>query len=147
MPTLLDRPISEKAWLTEAGRRKGASAASSSLDGVNGGQKTVRDAGPWQPAVEKMMEFQHLEDNWDGQGAQVPSYELLASAIGLAYTLLDQGVDPPHCVVPGVDGTVTFEWHDPNGTYTEVEIIRPLYAEAMMIEPGQPPQHWTLPTE
>jgi hypothetical protein len=85
--------------------------------------------------------------NWDGQGARAPSYDMLASAIGLAYTLYQQGVDPPNCVIPGVDGTVTFEWHDPDGTYTEVEIVRPLYAEVMMIEPGKPARHWTLPTE
>ena len=147
MPSLLDRPILEEDWLKEAGERNGTSTAPARLQGVNGEQKAVPDAGPWEPAVQKMVTFQHLGDDWDGQGARAPSYEMLASAIGLAYTLYQQGVDPPNCVVPGVDGSVTFEWHDPDGTYTEVEIVRPFYAEVMMIEPGKPARHWTLPTE
>jgi hypothetical protein len=147
MSSLLDRTILKDDWLKEAGERNGTSPAPARLHGSNGEQKAVPDAGPWEPAVQKMVTFQHLGDNWDGQGAQAPSYELLASAIGLAYMLHQKGVDPPNCVVPGVDDSVIFEWHDPDGTYTEVEIVRPLYAEVMMIERGKPAKHWTLPTE
>jgi hypothetical protein len=147
MTSLLDRPILEADWLKEAGERNGTSTAPARLHGVNREPKAIRDAGPWEPAVQKMVGFQQLGDNWDGQGARAPSYEVLASAIGLAYTLHQKAIDPPNCVVPGIDGSVTFEWHDPDGTYTEVEVIRPLYAEVMMIAPGKPARHWTLPTE
>jgi hypothetical protein len=147
MSSLLDCHILKEDWLKEARDRNGTSTAPARLRGINGDQQAVPDAGPWEPAVQKMVAFQHLGDDWDGQGARAPSYDMLASAIGLAYTLYQQGVDPPNCVIPGVDGTVTFEWHDRDGTYTEVEIVRPLYAEVMMIEPGKPAQHWTLPTE
>jgi hypothetical protein len=147
MIPLLDCHIQEKDWLKEAGERNGTSTAPMRLHGTNGTKSAVPDAGSWEPAVQKMVAFQHLGDDWDGQGARAPSYEVLASAIGLAYTLYQQGVDPPNCVVPGIDGSVIFEWHDPDGTYTEVEIVRPLYAEVMMIEPGKPARHWTLPTE
>jgi hypothetical protein len=50
-------------------------------------------------------------------------------------------------VTPGVDGSVALEWQFPEGTYAEVQIVRPLHAEVMVIEPGQPAKHWTLPTE
>jgi hypothetical protein len=147
MPSLLDHPIRKESWLKEAGDRNGTASAALRLHGVNGEPNSVPDAGPWEPAVAEIVAFQHLGDDWDGLGAQAPSYEVLASAIGLAYTLHQQGVDPPNCVVPGVAGSVTLEWHDPDGTYTEVEVVGPLSAEVMMIEPGKPARHWTLPTE
>ncbi|HTU89622.1 MAG TPA: hypothetical protein VMF69_05955 [Gemmataceae bacterium] len=146
MSSLLDCPIPEQAWLREVGQRNGAFTVPARLDAALESQRDVPDAGPWEPAVMKLVEFEHLGDNWDGLGARAPSSEMLASAIGLAYCFLEQAVDPPDCVVPGLEGSVMFEWHDPDGTYTEVEIVRPLYAEVMVIEPGKPARHWTLPT-
>lgn len=147
MPMLLDRHIPKADWLREAGERNGAPKAPTQPRGVDGEQEVGSDAGPWQPTVKKIVEFQHLGDDWDGQGAQAPSFDLVASAVGLAYLLHQQGVDPPNCVVPGVEGAVVFEWHFPDGTYSEIEIDQPLHAEVMLIEPGKPAQHWTLPTE
>src|SRR5215468_7301438 len=108
MPSLVSFHIAEHNWLKESGPRNGTAPAR--LHALNATVKPVPDAGPWEPAVVKMVEFQHLGDDWDGQGARAPSHALLASVIGLAYTLKDQGVDPPHCVVAGVEGTVTLEW-------------------------------------
>ncbi|MBI1915214.1 MAG: hypothetical protein HYS12_10820 [Planctomycetes bacterium] len=147
MPTMLARPIREEAWRQRASRRNGLSAISAPRNSFQNSADDVGDAGPWEPAVRVLVEFQHLGDDWDGQGARPPSRELLASAIGLAYTLHEQGVDPPSRVVPGLEGSVIFEWQDPDGTYTEVEIDRPLHAEVMLMEPGQAVKHWTLPTE
>jgi hypothetical protein len=147
MPLLLERPIQKADWLREAGEMNGASNAPTRLRGAEGEQAPGSDAGPWESAVKKIVEFQHLGDDWDGQGARKPSSDLLASAIGLAYLLNQRGVEPPNCVVPGVDGTVILEWHFSDGTYSDVEIVRPFYAEVMLIEPGKPAQHWTLPTE
>jgi len=73
-------------------------------------EKRVADADPWEPAVQKIVGFQQLGDDWDGLGAKAPSRELLASAVGLAYLFYEKGVDPPLCVVPGLDGSVNLEW-------------------------------------
>jgi hypothetical protein len=140
---MLDCPILKEDWVHRVGGRNGIPAPSAEPPA----EKPVPDAGPWEPAVQKIVGFQHLGDNWDGFGAKAPSRELLESAIGLAYTLYQKGVDPPQRVAPGVDGSVIFEWQDADGTYTEVENVRPFYAEVMMIEPGKPAKHWTLPTE
>jgi len=147
MPSLLDCHVSEKSWLKEAGEGNGASPAPARLHGANEAPRAVPDAGPWEPAIVNIVKFQHLGDNWDGQGAQAPSHELLVSAIGLAYTLNEQGVDPPSRVVPAPDGSVIFEWQWPNGAYGEIAIDRPLHAEVMLIERGQAAKHWTIPTE
>jgi hypothetical protein len=114
------------------------------MDDGMAGHGEVRDAGPWAPAVIKLVEFQFLADDWDGQGALAPSHDMLASAIGLAYTLHQQEIEPPSRVVPGPEGSIIFEWQEPDGTYTEVEIVRPFHAEVMSIEPGRPAKHWTL---
>jgi hypothetical protein len=126
--TLLEH-VTKDAWRLRAGRANGS------------------DAGPWEAAVKSVVEFQHLGENWDGLQARPPSRELLESAIGLAHLLNERGVDPPSSVVPGLEGSVLFEWQFPDGTYAEIEVDRPLHAEAMMIKPGQDAEHWTLPTE
>ncbi len=140
---VLDCPVAKEDWAHEVGEWNGLSMPSAERPA----EKPLEDAGPWEPAVQEIVSYQHLDDNWDGYGAEAPSLELLASAIGLAYTFYQTGVPPPHRVAPGVNGSVIFEWQDVDGTYTEVENVRPLYAEVMMIEPGQPAKHWTLPTE
>jgi hypothetical protein len=147
MSSLLDCPIREQNWLKEATLRNGIPSGTGWLHGVNKDQKVVPEAGPWEPAVREMVAFQHLGDNWDGQGAQAPSDEVLGSAIGLAYFFYEQGVEPPSRVVPGPQSSVIFEWQDPDGTYTEVEVVNWLFAEVMRLELGKPAQHWTLPTK
>jgi hypothetical protein len=139
---VLDCPIPEAAWAHEVDERNGAALSPARHVGESPGA----DAGPWEPAVQKIVEFQHLGDDWDGLGAVAPSRELLESAIGLAYLLSEKGVDPPHSVVAGLDGSVNLEWQDTDGSITEVEIDRPLHAEVMVVEPGKAPRFWELPT-
>jgi hypothetical protein len=141
MPALVNVPRQD--WLYEVGSRNGVS-----IPQVNQpAQKFVANAGHWEATIQTLIDFQHLGDGWDGLGAKAPARDLLESAIGLAYLLYEKGVDPPHRVVPALDGSIVFEWQDPDGTYTEVEIIRPLHAEVMMIERDRPAKHWTLPTD
>ena len=147
MPSLLNCDIPEQAWLKETGERNGSSTKPASACRGNAEGRARSDAGPWEPFVEEMVAFQHLGDDWDGQGALAPSFDLLASAIGLAYLLQEQGVDPPSRVVPGLEGSVILDWQDPDGSYTEVEIVRPLYAEVMVVVPGKPAKHWTIPNK
>lgn len=129
---ILNGPIPTDVWAHETHAPNGSLAKS---------------AAPWEPWVQKIAEYQHLDDAWDGAGAKAPSLELVESAIGLAHLLRDREMLPPSRVVPGIDGTILFEWQLPDGTYAEIEVVRPLFAEVMVIEPGKPARHWTLPTE
>ena len=138
---VLDCRIPKIDWAHEIDERNGVSTRK----GTSAEESTA--AGPWEPAVQRIVEFQTLGDDWDGLGAKAPSRELLASAVGLAYLLHERGVKPPVAVVPGVEGSVIFEWHEPDGTYAEVEVVRPLHAEVMVVMPGKPATHWTLPTD
>jgi hypothetical protein len=139
---VLDRPIAKEDWAHQTGERNGIAAPSAGQSG----DKPLADAGPWQPAVQEIVSYQHLGDNWDGYGAEPPSREVLQSAIGLAYTYYQDGVEPPYRVAPGVAGSVIFEWQLADGTYATVEVDGWLHAEVMVIEPGKPAQQWTLPT-
>jgi hypothetical protein len=142
---LLNCHIPEQTWLKEAAVRNEACPAGNRRRGVAKAQE-VSAATRWESIVARIEAFQHLKDNGDSQGPQAPTAELLTSAIGLACTLHQQGVEAPTRVVPGPVGSVIFEWQDLDGTYTEVEVIRPFYAEVMVIQPGQPAKHWTWPT-
>jgi hypothetical protein len=140
---VLDCPVEEKDWRQETLQANGLPERR--LDPSD--PDSTMDAGLWEAAVCKIVGFQHLGDDWDGLGAKAPTRDLLASAIGLAYLLSEDGVAAPRAIVAGVDGSVTFEWQEPDGTYAEVEVVRPLYAEVMLIEPGKAAKHWTLPTK
>jgi hypothetical protein len=147
MASLLDIPIVEMSWLQRAGQMNGTTKASARLDAGCGGGNEAAPAGAWEPTVAQLVALQHLGDDWDGQGARAPSRDLLAAAVALAYLLNERGVDAPSSVGPGPDGSVSFEWQRPDGTFCEVEVVRPFYAEVMLIEPGKPARHWTFPTE
>jgi hypothetical protein len=140
---VLSCPVPKQDWAAEVAAHNVVSAQPPEQPT----DQSFADAGAWEAAVQKIVSFQHLGDNWDGYGAKAPSRELLESAIGLAYTLYQKGVQPPQCVVAGLDGSVSFEWQDADGTIAEVEIDRPFHAEVMVMEPGRPPRFWTLPTE
>ena len=59
--------------------------------------------------------------------------------------LHQRGVEVPSRVVPGLEGSVVFEWQFPDGGHGEIEVVRPFLAEVMLLEPGKPARHWTLP--
>lgn len=138
--TLTELSVTRTAWRHEVGARNGA-------HGLPPHTPAGAESGRWESVLQKVAEFARLGDNWDGCGASRPSPELLASALGLAYVLIEQGVPPPSRVVPGLDGAVVSEWQEPDGAYIDIEIVRPFFAEVMMVEPGRPAKHWTLPTE
>src|SRR5262245_53287231 len=118
---VLDCPIPEQHWRDEVERD---SFLAEPPDAA--AADAVPDAGAWEPAVQTIVGFQHLGDDWDGFGAEAPSRELLESAIGLAYVFKENGVPPPNRVAPGVEGSVILEWQFPDGDHGLVEVVRPL---------------------
>jgi hypothetical protein len=147
MIPLLDKHIVKEDWQRATSERNGFASTLPLSHGKSETQKPELDAGLWEPVLQEIVSFHDLGENWDGQGAAPPTHEAMASAIGLANLLHQQGVAPPSRVVPGVAGELDFEWQTPDGTYLDVEIVGWLSAEVMLIEPGMPAKHWTLPTE
>ena len=145
MVSLLDRPIQGQDWQREAGAIGSPIASRAAARNGPAARKDQREDERWEAVVNELVRMQHLGDNWDGLGATAPSGELLASAVGLAYLFKEDGVEAPTRVVPATDGAVIFEWQFADGSYGEIEVIRPLFAEAMLVEPGKPARHWVLP--
>jgi hypothetical protein len=98
----------------------------------------------WDKCMKDLEGISAYHNDWDGQGAEAPSSEIMDSAVNLAKLLHQQGIDPPSCVVPGVNGTVVFEWQGENGAYLEIEITAPDRADGCLIVPGKLTEHWTL---
>lgn len=98
----------------------------------------------WSKRIEDLEAIRNYQNDWDGQGATAPSPELVESAVSLAQMLAQRRVDAPSCIVPGVNGTVVFEWQGENGSYVEIEVTAPDRADACLIVSGKPTEPWTL---
>src|SRR5262249_49114411 len=138
MASLVEGPILEQDWQSEASEVKAALAAGACLRNGTGIETEAGEQDHWGAVIDQVAAMQRLGNNWDGLGAAAPSNELLASAVGLAGLLKQRGAAAPTRVVPGTDGAVIFEWQFPDGTYGEIELLRPFYAEVMLLQPGQP---------
>ncbi|MBI3822718.1 MAG: hypothetical protein HY289_08560 [Planctomycetes bacterium] len=112
--------------------------------GVATAQSIDHSGDDWDKRIEEVSAFRECQHDWDGQGAEAASAELLQSAVHLANMLRTSRVDPPACVVLGVNGTVIFEWQWEDGAYLEIEVTEPHHAEACLIAPGQAAEHWIL---
>jgi hypothetical protein len=89
----------------------------------------------WTCAIDTLLTFRKLEDDWDGEGTEAPSHELVDSAIRLAQRLKQLNWDAPDHVVPSVNSTVSFGWKLPN-RYVEIEIVAPGVAEGQSLLSG-----------
>jgi len=89
----------------------------------------------WVAQIDQLTAFRSLQDDWDGDGAVAPSGELVDGAVALARSLREQEVEPPDRIVAGVNGTIFFEWHLPDG-YREIEVNSPSDAEERWVRTG-----------
>jgi hypothetical protein len=102
------------------------------------------DQDGWKKRIDKLEVFRTYQKNWDGQGAEAPTEELLQSAIQLANILRQAEVVAPSCVVPGVNGTIVFEWQSEDSSYLEIEVTEPYHADAFLMVPGGRAEHWSF---
>jgi hypothetical protein len=133
MSVELVHQIPQQDWFLEA-------------QGLNGnGVRFARSDGGWDKTAKELEALRDIKDNWDDAGAVPPASPVVQSAIGLANLLRARGMEPPARVVAGPDGCVILEWQGRDGSYCEVEVVGLFQAEVMLVEPGRPTRHWTLP--
>jgi hypothetical protein len=89
----------------------------------------------WSQRIDDLLALRHLEDDWDGQGAEAPHPALVDGAITLAQSIQAKGKVAADRVIAGVNGTIIFEWHSPAG-YVEIEVTAPDQAEVRWIRKG-----------
>ena len=92
-------------------------------------------ARSWEDAVDDLLRIRKLPDNWDGEGSEPPSAEVVDSAITLSQTLQKHNWLPPERVIASVNGTIYFEWHV-GDSYHEIELTAPDYAELRIVPAG-----------
>lgn len=88
------------------------------------GQRPYCSPMTWEDAFAKLWSFRTLQPDWDGQGAEVPSFDLVDSATHLAIALQRRQAFPPSRVLAGVNGTVFLEWQRPL-EYCQIEMAEP----------------------
>jgi hypothetical protein len=89
----------------------------------------------WRELIDDLLGIRHLEDDWDGQGAEAPNPALVDGAIKLSLALQQRGVAPATRAIAGLGGTVYLEWQTPL-TYCEIEVLSPLEAECRFLRTG-----------
>lgn len=141
MTILLESRIQRDTWVKETPalnrvRANGSDAANAALS-----PRALR----WQKIIDDIAAMQQLADDWDGQGAQRPTEELVRSAVGLGSLLQEIGVDAPSAVAPSATGSLLLVWQGPGESYCEIELTEPFHGEVMVLEPGRGPEHFVIP--
>jgi len=121
-----------------------------SLNGAANGKPMVAtleqtaSADGWKRCIDNLLEIRLLEDDWDGQGTEAPTPELVDSAIILAVLLRQAYLAPPCRTVQSLNGGVILEWQWHDQTTFEIEVVEPFVADVYQLVCGQPPQHWQV---
>jgi hypothetical protein len=92
----------------------------------------------WVHRIDDLLRIRMMEDDWDGAGAPAPAMALVHGALNLARILREARVEPPDRIVPGLTGTILFEWQNPKASYFELEVTHPRRAEWVSIGKDQP---------
>ena len=102
------------------------------------------DRGDWEARLQDLERYRTYADDWDGQGSPGIGGDLIDSAGALATVLRQNGVVAPTSVLPGVQGTVGFEWDLANGGIATLEVLDPNSADLFLHQPGEPLKHTTI---
>jgi hypothetical protein len=92
----------------------------------------------WEARLGDLERYRNYTDDWDGQGAAGIGSDLIDSAVALAAALRRHGVVAPASALPGVQGTVGFEWDLADGGSATLEVLDPNTAELFLHLPGEP---------
>lgn len=99
--------------------------------------------GLWAQWFENLLSIRSLQDDWDGDGADAPTPEVVDAASRFLNAIRRSKQFPvPNRIVPSPNGTVVIEWQLPN-IYIEAEITAADTIEWMVQEGGHEPKHYT----
>ena len=80
----------------------------------------------WPEWFDRLVELARYPDDRDGNGSPAIERPVIDSAFALASQLAWLGAPPPVGVIPGVNGTIFFEWGTcGSNAYTEIEVEAP----------------------
>ena len=89
----------------------------------------------WDSITAQIDAIGRLQDDWDGAGSPAPDPGAVVGAAKLALAMKAQDYQVPGRVVPGLNGTVCFEWYTVAG-YLEIEVTSAVAAEMAWVANG-----------
>ena len=96
---------------------------------------------PWNHTIDELLQIRLLEDDWDGLGAKAPAGLLVDSALRMAGWMEGRGFAAPARIVPGLTGSVVFEWQTDDGAQLEVELTEPARGRIALFRAGETTIH------
>ncbi|RLA52193.1 MAG: hypothetical protein DRR42_08205 [Gammaproteobacteria bacterium] len=85
----------------------------------------------WAKVLNQVVSFRHLRFNWDGEGSNAPSEELINSLLSYLQSLKkNQDLPPPARALATDEGGIVVEWQDSEGV-VELETEEPGFGELM----------------
>ena len=102
------------------------------------------EAEGWKTCINAMLDIRLLERDWDGQGTEAPTPEVVDSTIILAVLLRQKHVKPPCHTVQSVQGSVNLHWQLPDDTVFDIDVIEPDVADVFLHRPDHPCEYWRV---
>ncbi|MCE9531004.1 MAG: hypothetical protein K8T89_07755 [Planctomycetes bacterium] len=94
----------------------------------------------WKNAKKELLGLENYHINWDGEGADPVSPELIRTTSALYESMRDLGYPAPCTVYPTPGGTVMFEVHFENGDVISVNVRQTDRAEVVSSCSGKKPE-------
>lgn len=98
----------------------------------------------WKQCLDTIMAIRELEADWDGQGTEAPTPEVVDSALILAVMLRERKVRPPSWTVQGVRGDICLEWQWWDQTTLDLDISEPYEATLTLLPTGSQGRQWMI---
>jgi hypothetical protein len=104
--------------------------------------------GMWARVLQDLRALRNLRNNWDADGSDAPSQEIIETAIRFAGMMQSREFELPETAVASRAGTVLFGWRR-GSCYQEIEVVAKNRLEWMQIDEFGKSTHgqFSLPEE
>lgn len=99
------------------------------------------DIDNWASTERSLLDLYKLDDNWDGEGADAPKFEIIKTAYQLLISMQNQDQPVPTQISATLTGGIVVYWRN-DDVYIEAEINEPNLVEWMQTEPNVQPRYW-----
>jgi hypothetical protein len=94
----------------------------------------------WNQSVTELLQLRSIGSDWDGDGAEAPSPEIIDSIIAMIRSPRRQSFfpAPPTKINILRDGRIALDWYSPGNLYASARFDEPYKAELMVETPNVP---------
>jgi len=95
----------------------------------------------WASTERSLSDLFKMDDNWDGEGADAPKFEIIKTAYQLLISMQNQNQPSPTQISATLTGGIVVYWRL-DDVHIEAEINEPNIVEWMQTEPNEQPKYW-----